>query len=207
MSRSVLGREFCPKTGSNFQDCFLTSSGLVTCQVFAVWSNVLWPQPNNSELENLLKLERAVMAAKAFKFCHFHGSWWLGRRNESTWTLLRKPCNINSSIVCSVFPVSFQPAQEDRGAQAEAATVCLCCFWGAMWAWGNSEHLCEWCFSNLVLPQCSQAFILLFKLPKSYTAAKISLPVSKLKINWHLSSIIRGLEWGCIQLSIYVIGT
>lgn len=134
MSRSVLGREFCPKTGSNFQDCFLTSSGLVTCQVFAVWSNVLWPQPNNSELENLLKLERAVMAAKAFKFCHFHGSWWLGRRNESTWTLLRKPCNINSSIVCSVFPVSFQPAQEDRGAQAEAATVCLCCFWGAMWA-------------------------------------------------------------------------
>lgn len=91
------------------------------------------PPPNNSEPESLLKLERAVMAAKALKFWNFHGSWWLRRRKENTLlTLLRKWGNMNSAVVCSVWPVGCQPAQEDKGVQAEPATVHLWCFRGVV---------------------------------------------------------------------------
>lgn len=98
---------------------------------------------------------------------------------------------MNSAVVCSV----CQPAQEGTGAQAETATVLSVVLWGCPVGRGAMINTCVNGASKIwVLPQCSQAFIMLFKLTKSYTAAKISLPVNKLKINWYLSNIIHGLE-------------
>lgn len=72
---------------------------------------------------------------------------------------------------------------------------CVCGALGVQYGQGAVINTCvSGTSQHWVLPQCSQAFIMLFKVTKSYTAAKISLPVNKLEINWHLSNIIPDLE-------------
>lgn len=154
-----LGIEFCPKTESNFQDCFLTSCGLVTCQVYAVWSAVLCPQPNNSEPANLLQLESSN-ACKGIKVLSFLWKLVTGKKkgkhiiDPAEEAVQYEFSNCLFCLACQ-FPASTGE-QVSSGWSSHSVFVVL---WGCNV--GSSKHLCEWCFSSLgpasVLPSFYRA--------------------------------------------------
>lgn len=111
------GRQFSSKTENNFQDCFLTSSGLVTCQVMQYVCCPV-PQPNNSEPANLLKLESSN-GCKGIKFLSF--SWKLVAGERKGKHIIDPAEEVMQYEFSSrLFCLAWQ-----FPAQAEAASVCL----------------------------------------------------------------------------------
>lgn len=125
---------------------------------------------------------------------------WEEERKTHYW-----PCWRSEAICIQQLPVLFGLSVASQHRRTRELRLnqpqCVCGASGVSCGQGAIGNTCMNGTSQIwVLPQCSQAFIVLLKLATSYTAAKISLPANKLKINWRLSNVIRGLEWGCIQL-------